>query len=66
MPWRSIMGHAPTANDMSAVYNEEAVEDSRLLAVANYVHDWLFSKKPAGSANGEPASEEAEQLTASQ
>ena len=51
---RYIMGHAPAANDMAATYNEEAPEDSRLLDVANYVHDWLFSKTPVGLANDAP------------
>jgi integrase len=41
---RYIMGHVPAANDMSAVYNEDAPDDSRLLAVVNYVHDWLFPR----------------------
>ena len=35
------MGHAENANDMSAVYNEEPVEDYRLKAVTDYVRDWL-------------------------
>jgi integrase len=39
---RAIMGHAEKANDMSAVYNEEPVEDSRLRAVTDYVRAWLF------------------------
>ena len=38
---RAIMGHIPDDNDMSAVYNEEAPDDARLLAVVNYIHDWL-------------------------
>jgi integrase len=36
-----IMGHAPAANDMSAVYREE-IEDARLLAVVEHVRRWLF------------------------
>jgi integrase len=39
---RSIMGHAEASNDMSAVYNEKPVDDARLLAVTNHVHNWLF------------------------
>ena len=39
---RSIMGHAEASNDMSAVYNEKAVDDARLLAVTDYVRAWLF------------------------
>jgi integrase len=39
---REIMGHAPHASDMSAVCNEEPVDDARLRAVANHVHNWLF------------------------
>lgn len=38
---RAIMGHVESANDMSAVYNEESVEDTRLLAVTEYVREWL-------------------------
>lgn len=41
---RAIMGHTEEANDMSAVYNEEPVEDARLQAVTEYVRHWLFSK----------------------
>jgi hypothetical protein len=41
---RSIMGHAESANDMSAVYSEEAVADERLRTVADHVRTWLFSK----------------------
>jgi len=37
-----IMGHVAGANDMGAVYNEEAPEDGRLLAVVNHIHSWLF------------------------
>ena len=40
---RAIMGHAESANDMSAVYNEEPVDDSRLQAVVDYVRAWLFA-----------------------
>ena len=50
----SIMGHLRT--DIGTVYNEESIEDSRLLAVSNFVHDWLFSSMPAGSGNGGTAS----------
>jgi len=42
---QSIMGHAPSASDMSAVYRER-VEDARLRAVANHVHSWLFPEDP--------------------
>lgn len=38
---RAIMGHVEAANDMSAVYNEEAVEDYRLKAVTDFVREWL-------------------------
>jgi hypothetical protein len=43
---RAIMGHAEAANDMSAVYNEEPVEDSRLKAVTEYVRAWVATKAP--------------------
>ena len=38
---QSVMGHAPPANDMSAVYRQR-VDDDRLLAVVNHVRGWLF------------------------
>jgi integrase len=41
---RFMMGHVPDSNDMSDVYNEEAPDDKRLLAVTDYVHAWLFGK----------------------
>jgi len=53
---RHVMGHTPAANDMSAVYSEEAPDDARLRAVADYVHDWLFSSKPAAPEKGAPVS----------
>jgi integrase len=41
----AIMGHVPQG--MSALYRER-IEDDRLVAVADYVHRWLFeSKEPA-------------------
>ena len=46
---RAIMGHAEDANDMSAVYDEEPIEDSRLKAVTDYVRAWLFPGKPAAT-----------------
>jgi hypothetical protein len=39
------MGHADSVNDMSAVYDEEPVDDSRLIEVAGFVRSWL--KSPA-------------------
>jgi len=38
---QSIMGHAASVNDRSAVYRER-VDDSRLLAVTDHVHAWLW------------------------
>jgi integrase len=38
---RAIMGHAEAANDMSAIYNEEPIEDERLKAVTEFVRGWL-------------------------
>jgi integrase len=38
---RAIMGHAEAANDMSAVYTEEPIDDKRLLEVTNHVRKWL-------------------------
>jgi len=49
----AIMGHAPNAGDMSAVYRQ-AVADDRLRAVVTVVHDWLFSDpKPVDSGPGD-------------
>ena len=39
-----VMGHAPAANDMSAVYRER-IDDDRLRAVVQHVHRWLFDSK---------------------
>ncbi len=38
----ALMGHA--REDMASLYRER-IDDARLLAVSNYVHDWLFSGK---------------------
>jgi integrase len=52
-----IMGHSdPT---MGGHYRER-VEDSRLLAVAEHVRQWLFGKSPDGGTTGEPDSETPE------
>lgn len=45
---RAILGHAEAAHDMSAVYNEEPVDDERLRAVTDYVRAWLFPKPAVG------------------
>ncbi|MGD0654815.1 MAG: site-specific integrase [Thermoguttaceae bacterium] len=50
---RVMMGHAAGANDMLAVYNEEDVDEERLLIVSNYVHNWLFKQSVQSSANVE-------------
>ena len=42
---QSIMGHAPSSNDMSAVYRER-ISDERLKAVVDHVHQWLFDDDP--------------------
>lgn len=41
---RHIMGHAESANDMSAVYRE-GVSDERLQAVVDHVRQWLYEAK---------------------
>jgi len=57
-----VMGHAPGARDMSAVYRER-MTDKRLFRVANYVRKWLFNRKsprkvePAAPASPSPAGE---------
>jgi len=38
---QSIMGYAPASSDMSAVYRKK-VDDVRLQAVTDHVHQWLF------------------------
>jgi len=38
---QSIMGHAPSTSDMSAVYRER-VDDDRLRHVTDHVHAWRF------------------------
>lgn len=40
----AIMGHVAKSDDMSAVYNEDAVEDDRLRAVTTHIRKWLFAK----------------------
>lgn len=40
-----IMGHTPAQNDMDAVYTLR-VEDDRLIAVSEFVRDWLFGDNP--------------------
>lgn len=42
---RAIMGHVESANDMSAHYSEEPIEDERLLAVTSHVREWLFKNR---------------------
>lgn len=37
----AIMGHAPSSDDMAAIYRQ-AVEDERLIAVVNHVRRWLY------------------------
>jgi len=48
-----IMGHAPRANDMSAVYRER-VTDKRLFRVARHVRKWLFNSKPSPKTSDAP------------
>jgi integrase len=38
---KAIMGHA--SHDMLSIYDETGPDDSRLLAVTNHVHKWLFA-----------------------
>ncbi|MGA2034022.1 MAG: tyrosine-type recombinase/integrase [Thermoguttaceae bacterium] len=49
---RAIMGHAEAGDDMSAVYRE-GVDDGRLTAVTDHVHQWLFGTDEA-KAQPEP------------
>jgi integrase len=41
---RFVMGHTESSNDMGAVYSEEAPDDTRLLAVTDYIRAWLLAK----------------------
>lgn len=53
---RAIMGHVEDANDMSAVYDEEPIEDGRLKAVTDFVRAWLFPKAGKKGRKGESKS----------
>lgn len=44
---RTIMGHTRHSDDMLAVYNQLSVSDDRLLAVTQYIHDWLWGESVA-------------------
>ena len=50
----AIMGHAEKAGDMSAVYRER-IDDARLVAVTDYVREWLFGKKEGARGAAEKA-----------
>ena len=39
-----IMGHS--RNDMASVYRER-IDDARLVAVVDHVHEWLFGSPPS-------------------
>jgi integrase len=43
----AIMGHAPPSHDMAAVYRQR-IDDGRLIAVTDHVHDWLFPRPTVG------------------
>jgi len=43
-----IMGHAPDAKNMSAVYRER-ISDERLIRVTTFVHGWLFPRPTVGA-----------------
>lgn len=48
----AIMGHAPKSGDMAAVYRQQ-IDDSRLLAVVECVHAWLFGGQDTGGKAGD-------------
>ncbi len=54
---QAIMGHAPSAGDMSATYRER-VNDERLTEVTNHVRKWLFGTaslaKPKEAGSEQP------------
>jgi hypothetical protein len=41
--WKIVLIPFSCPNDMSEVYNDEPIEDSRLRAVVDYVKVWLSS-----------------------
>ena len=45
----AIMGHAPHASDMSAVYRER-IDDDRLKAVSDHVRAWLWTETMTATA----------------
>lgn len=55
---QGIMGHAPSSNDMSAVYRER-ITDDRLKAVTDYVRHWLFGDKSAIGTSNQGGNEQA-------
>jgi integrase len=42
----AIMGHVDPGGAMAATYRER-IDDNRLLAVTNHIHNWLFGSQPA-------------------
>jgi len=46
------MGHAARANDMSAIYRQ-GVDDARLQAVVDHVHDWLYGQADGTADEGD-------------
>ncbi len=48
---QAIMGHAPSSNDMNAVYRER-VDDDRLRAVVDHVRTWLYGTEQEGQTAG--------------
>jgi integrase len=60
-----IMGHAPTANDMSTV-DRERITDKRLYRIAKHVRRWLFRSKSSHAKQVlDSASAEAERRVGS-
>jgi integrase len=50
---QSIMGHAPPAGDMSAIYRQ-GIADDRLRTVVDHVHAWLFPPEKKTKAGQRP------------
>jgi integrase len=40
---KEMMGHAPRRDDMDAAYDEDPIDDTRLLATSNFIRGWYLS-----------------------
>ncbi len=71
---RTITGHKRASADMLGLYNRMDVEDDRLIAVSDHIHDWLFppakveteDKAKATPATSAPESGDGQQAALSE